>query len=272
MISHPSGVSPRSGQPTHLPRIFTPEYYERLRELERTSWWNAGMRDVAAELLGLAALRTAGVMVDVGCGSGQTMTWFAGQHPRWRTLGLDVAAEGLAAAKTLGASRVLRASALRLPLASNTIDLIVSLDVLQHLPLGVGDRQALAEMARVLRPGGYLLLRTNAQSFPYTPDDPVFQFHKYNPAELRARVEEAGLRVVRLGRLNALLGLAEMPAEIRGKIQPHSYQGLRAAPRLESRWRWAAKRAWLRVEGRAVRFGLSWPLGRTIMALCRRET
>ena len=32
------------------PRIFTPEYYERMRRLEAISWWNAGMRDVAAAL------------------------------------------------------------------------------------------------------------------------------------------------------------------------------------------------------------------------------
>ena len=32
------------------PRIFTPEYYARMRELEAGSWWNAAMRDVAGNV------------------------------------------------------------------------------------------------------------------------------------------------------------------------------------------------------------------------------
>ena len=41
------------------PRIFTPEYYARMRDLEDASWWNAGMRDVAALLLDTARLPPA---------------------------------------------------------------------------------------------------------------------------------------------------------------------------------------------------------------------
>ncbi|MFP5356735.1 MAG: PadR family transcriptional regulator, partial [Gemmatimonadota bacterium] len=35
---------------------FTPEYYERMRRPEGVSWWNAGMRDIAAVLLEQADL------------------------------------------------------------------------------------------------------------------------------------------------------------------------------------------------------------------------
>ena len=50
------------------PRIFTPEYYRRMRDLESSSWWNAGMRDVATSLLGLTTLPSAGTLLDIGCG------------------------------------------------------------------------------------------------------------------------------------------------------------------------------------------------------------
>src|SRR6188768_1439950 len=137
------------------PRIFTPEYYRRMRDLESASWWNAGMRDVAASLLGDVPLPKAGLLLDVGCGSGQTMQWFAASHPAWRVVGLDVATEGLVAARALGSTTVLEGSALDLPVPSGSVDLVVTLDVLQHLPLQGGDRRALAEMARVLKPGGH---------------------------------------------------------------------------------------------------------------------
>ncbi len=253
------------------PRIFTPEYYQRMRDLEDASWWNAGMRDVAALLLTFAQLPPTGFLLDVGCGSGQTMSWFAGLHPAWRTVGLDVAAEGLAAAKALGSREVVLASALDLPVPARSVDLVIMLDVIQHVPLGGGDRKALREIARVLKPGGHLFLRTNAQAFPRTADDVGFQFHKYQPAELRAKLEDAGLWVLRLGRLNALLGLAEIPRELRARNGNHSYHGLLAEPRKEAPWRSALKRAWLGVEGRAVRRGAPLPGGRTLIARGRRD-
>src|SRR5689334_22655284 len=139
-----------------------------MRDLEEGSWWNAGMRDVASSMLDLADLPPSGVLLDVGCGSGQTMAWFKRLRPAWRTVGLDVAPEGLAAALTRGVRTVVRASALQLPLPSQSVHLVITLDVLQHLPLEGGDTTALAEMGRVLKPGGHIFLRTNAQSFPCT--------------------------------------------------------------------------------------------------------
>ena len=241
-----------------------------MRDLEEGSWWNAGMRDVAALLLHLARLPPDGVLLDVGCGSGQTMTWFERGHPGWRAVGIDVASEGLAAARDRGVNAVARASALELPFRSESVNLVITLDVLQHVPLGGGDAKALAEIARVLKPGGYVFVRTNAQAFPHTPDDLAFQFHKYQPEELNAKLAAAGMRVIRLSRVNAVLGLAEIPRELRVRKQAHSYHGILAEPRPASRLSSRLKRGWLRWEGWVVRRGGRWPLGRTIVALCQR--
>jgi SAM-dependent methyltransferase len=250
------------------PRIFTAEYYERLRRLEETSWWNAGMRDVAAMLLTQASLPRSGLMLDVGCGVGHTIAWFEKEHVGWRTVGLDLAWEGITTAHS-GGARVCVASALSLPLPDRSIDLAVSLDVVQHLPLGGGDTQALAELRRVLRPGGHLLIRTNAQAFPRTADDPVFNFHKYEPQEFSAKLREAGFVITRLSRVNAVLGLAEIPRELRaGRSQRWGYHGLLAQPSAARSPMWTGKRAWLRFEGRLVCTGWQLPFGRSIVALC----
>jgi SAM-dependent methyltransferase len=248
--------------------IFTPEYYARMRENEAGGWWNAGMRDVIELLLADARLPEAGVLLDVGCGSGQSMRWFLEQHPKWRTAGLDVSWDGLRAARALGQA-VHRASALALPHPDASVDLVLTLDVIQHLPLRGGDRTALAEMRRVLRPGGWLCLRTNAQAFPRTRDDPEHDFHKYEPAELRAKLEGAGFRVERLSRMNALLGFAEIPRELRAtRRHGAGYHGILAEPP-RRRALDGVLRGWLRVEGRAVRRGWRLPLGRAIVARCR---
>jgi SAM-dependent methyltransferase len=166
------------------------------------------------------------------------------------------------------------ASTLNLPVADSTVDLVISLDVLQHLPLDGGDTTALAEFFRVLRPGGTLLVRTNAQSFPHTREDKEFSFRKYEPEELRGRLSATGFEILTLGRCNAVPGLAEIPRELRAhRSGREGYHGVLAELRQESAVAHRLKRAWLRLEGSALAAGLSLPLGRTLFALCKkRET
>ncbi len=254
------------------PRIFTPEYYARMRELETSGWWNAAMRDVAAMLLNDVQLPASGTILDVGCGSGQTLTWFGQRFAAWRTLGCDISPDAVTAAAQSG-FEIVRASALALPYPSGVADMVVSLDVLQHVPLGGGDLAALREMRRVLKPGGWLFVRTNAQSFPATADDHAYQFHRYEPRELRDKLRTAGFEVRRLSRLNAMLGLAEIPRELRARrVEGSEYHGILATSRGNTSWSSAMKRAWLRLEGQAVRRGVRLPAGRTIVALCHTGT
>jgi SAM-dependent methyltransferase len=160
-------------------------------------------------------------------------------------------------------------SALALPVPDASVDLIVTLDVLQHLPLDGGDGVALREMRRALRPGGLLFARTNAQSVPRVVDDPEYNFRKYDAADLRAKLGHAGFAVRRLGRLNALLGLAEIPRELRARrLEGAGYHGLLTAPAAPGGLGPALRRQWLSLEGRFVEAGGSLPLGRTLLALC----
>lgn len=251
------------------PRIFTPEYYARMRELESGSWWNAAMRDIAGMLLTDVQLPTVGTILDVGCGSGQTLSWFSHRFGAWRTLGCDISRDAVNAAARLG-FEITQASALALPYPTASADVVVSLDVLQHVPLDGGDLIALREMRRVLKPGGWLFVRTNAQSFPTTPDDHEFQFHRYEPRELHDKLASAGFAVRRLSRVNALLGLAEIPRELRARrAQSADYHGILATNNGHGSWTSTVKRAWVRLEGQAVRRGVRLPAGRTIVALCR---
>jgi SAM-dependent methyltransferase len=251
------------------PRIFTPEYYARMRELEAGSWWNRGMRDIARMLLDRAQLPEEGRMLDAGCGSGQTMSWFLGNYERWTTAGFDVAAPALGAAHANKLS-VCQASTLNIPFESGSVGLIISLDVLQHLPLENGDVTALREFARVLTPGGILLLRTNAQSIPRTRDDAEASFRKYDPHSLRDKLQSANFDIEYLGRCNAVPGLAEIPRELRASQHgQRGYHGILAESHGKSGILDSVLRAWLKFEGRAMIAGLPLPLGRTIFALAR---
>lgn len=252
------------------PRIFSDDYYERMRRLEAASWWNAGMRDIAAALLDGADLGPSGTLIDVGCGSGQTMSWFMESRPGWNAAGLDIAEDAVAAARSTGLA-VTTGNALELPFESASADVVITLDVLQHLPLPAGDVDCLREIRRILRPGGYLFVRTNAQSIPRATEDPENNFRKYEPRKLREILDQAGFEVKALSRANAMLGLAEVARELRATRREGSgYHGLLAVPGRQGGLAYSAKRAMLRIEARLIGAGRGLPFGRSIVALCRK--
>ena len=98
-----------------------------------------------------------GIALDVGCGPGSVTASLArAAGPDGLALGVDISEPMLARAVRAEAGPkigFLRADAQRLPLRDETVDAVVSIAVLQLIP---DPAAALAEMARVLRPGGRL--------------------------------------------------------------------------------------------------------------------
>jgi phosphatidylethanolamine/phosphatidyl-N-methylethanolamine N-methyltransferase len=105
-------------------------------------------------------LRFAGMgdtVLDVGCGTGSLLLELAGRPEPRRIVGIDASPIYAAAAgKRLGDPRVtvLAADACALPFPDASFDAALSQLVLQVVPDPAG---ALAEMRRVVRPGGHLL-------------------------------------------------------------------------------------------------------------------
>jgi len=112
-----------------------------------------------AEMLAevLADRPTPARILDVGCGDGFATAVAAQRNRRHNFAGLDWSAPSLAAARGRGVS-VLRAGLdARLPIRSESIDVVIMSEVIEHL---VDTDSAIEEAHRVLRPGGSLLLST----------------------------------------------------------------------------------------------------------------
>lgn len=112
------------------------------------------------QLLGDTLITSSSTMLDVGCGIGGPSGWmFQRYHPR-RLIGLEYLASSAAAAESRWHGRPSRpwftqGDAHKLPLASNSIDVIFNLESALHYR----DKDVfLSECARVLRPGGVLCL------------------------------------------------------------------------------------------------------------------
>jgi ubiquinone/menaquinone biosynthesis C-methylase UbiE len=89
--------------------------------------------------------------IDVGCGPGFIAQRFAATRPELSVIGLDLDRAALELARGRARLPVLAGSALALPVASGALDFAYARFVLRYLPEA---GRALAELARVTRPGG----------------------------------------------------------------------------------------------------------------------
>lgn len=94
-------------------------------------------------------------VLDLGCGGGLLSAYLAQRGARW--LGVDLSGASLRAGSERLGARFARADVLRLPVADASMDVVLAADVLEHVP---SLDAALAEAARVLKPGGDLYVNT----------------------------------------------------------------------------------------------------------------
>ena len=101
------------------------------------------------------------VILDVGCGDGSALAvaaqYISGQNPAHRFAGLDWSADALRQARARGLTVVRGSISPRLPVADGAADVVIMSELIEHL---VDPDGAVAEVRRVLRPGGSLLLST----------------------------------------------------------------------------------------------------------------
>ena len=109
----------------------------------------AVLKSVVPSLAGIRIL-------DVGCGSGGLARLLAEEGAE--VTGIDPNPQAPTAARTLApAARFEEASAEALPFEDAAFDVVLVVNALHHVPLDAMDR-ALAEAARVARPGGWLIV------------------------------------------------------------------------------------------------------------------
>jgi SAM-dependent methyltransferase len=179
------------------------EEYQKLHELEDRLWWFAGMRAISLSLIERFVPHASPLAIlDVGCGTGGMMPHLE----RFGTVvGVDLSDRALSFAKRREQGKLVQAGLPSLPFASESFDLLTSFDVIYHRSV-VDDVEALSEMARLLRPGGKLLLRVPAYDWLRgRHDHAVHTRHRYGKRELREKLSRAGLEPSYLSHANCLL-------------------------------------------------------------------
>ena len=144
--------------PERVPRMYT-----RLAPVYEV-WARATESKARRRVLELASVRAGEDILEVATGTGVQLVRLARANPGGRTVGVEIS-EGMLAqtrrrledAGLAGAVEVVEGSALELPIADESFDLLVNGYMLDLLPLDDIPR-ALAEFKRVLRPRGRLVL------------------------------------------------------------------------------------------------------------------
>jgi SAM-dependent methyltransferase len=155
------------------PSIARPEY-----------WWyrvrTALLQAVFEDFVGQPAR-----VLDVGSADGPSVEWLKGRGVR---TALDLDPRGLRRGDVCG-------SALALPFADQSFDVVAAFDVIEHVP---SEDAILSELARVLRPGGRLLVSVPAYQWAWSGHDVANGHHRrYTRPRAVAAVRRAGLDVRR---------------------------------------------------------------------------
>jgi SAM-dependent methyltransferase len=170
---------------------------------EARHFWFRGFRAFVTPLVRQAtAGRRDALVLDCGCGTGANVDLLEGYG---RAFGFDLTETGLRIGREAGRTRLARASVTAVPFPSEAFDLVTSFDVLYSLE-DADERLAIAEMYRLLKPGGFALVNVAAMAV-LRGDHSVLsrEVRRYHRRELRARLEAAGFTIVRLTYTNAAL-------------------------------------------------------------------
>ena len=165
--------------------------------------------DVASRRSAVASIRrlnrvAAPVILEVGCASGYLLRDLVAAFPAAHVMGADFT---LATLETL-AGRIAGIPLLRFdltscPLPDSSVDIVVSLNVLEHIER---DDLALAQINRILKPGGLLVAEVPAGPSLYgSYDELLMHYRRYEMKALERLVRAAGFETLETSHLGFFL-------------------------------------------------------------------
>ncbi len=235
---------------------FRRERFERLHDLDEHHFWFVARRERIVDLVARYAPAATSV-VDVGCGTGRMLRSVAPVGAR--TLGVDIHTPsgndrrvGRAVAKTDA-----------LPVRQGSADLVLALDVLEH----VDDELAMREMHGMLRRSGRLILTVPAYTFLWSfRDVDAGHQRRYTARRARSLVRRNGFAVVAGSYYLTLL----FPVVLVSRLIGRRWAAARDAEEAVGASANRILMTLLRIENHAARAGVRLPFGSSIVLVAER--
>jgi SAM-dependent methyltransferase len=179
------------------------QFAEQYSNLEQWHWWFRGRRRIIENVLHREIGQKLPLrIVSVGCGPADGLPWL-GQFTESKgwVVGLD--SDPLHARRLGSGLEYVVGNLKMVPFASGAFDLVLVLDVLEHLE---DDILGLREAARLIAPGGLLVVTVPALPSLWGGQDVVSNhYRRYTRRSLLRTFREAGVAEPRINYFNALL-------------------------------------------------------------------
>jgi SAM-dependent methyltransferase len=248
------------------------EEFEQMYRAEDRLWWYLALRRQVVAALGLDRLPRDGAnggrrILDAGCGTGGMA---ARLRAYGRVFGIDLAPYAVAVCRE---GRGLRETAVGsitdLPFPDACFDYAVSLDVISDAGTG-NDALAVAELARVLRPGGRVCLNLPAYRWLAGEHDVAVETkRRYTRGEVHDLLAAGGLVIERITYWNCallpLVAASRAASRLRGRAATSARSDVTVPPAPIN----AALGAVARLEGRLLR-RIDLPTGSSLLAVARK--
>lgn len=239
------------------------EEYRKLSEVEDQMWYFRALHRRIAHWLERLLPPGPARVLDAGCGTGGLIRSLRAARPDWCVTGLDIMPLACQLARERTGAEIVEGSVTALPFAAGSLDAVVAADVIYHVE---ADGDALREFARVVRPGGAVLVNVPAYRWLWSYHDAaVGSKRRYTRPELVGQFRKAGIGVDFASYANLLpLPLIAARRKIFRPAQPTSDVQLYPAP-IETMFSVmaAAEFAWQRA-------GLTSPAGSSVFVAGRR--
>ncbi len=248
--------------------MINPDEIANIAQQEEMFWWFRGMRQMAFRLLDTAVQKQGTKrIIEGGCGTGHFASLV---HERYgaAVFGADLDPSAARICSRRPGVECVRGDLASLPYATSSVDLVLAMDVLAHFPEGE-EAPAFRELLRVLRPGGFLLLRTSAlHIFRSRHSEFVWERQRFSRKRLRRLAVSEGLAVQQLFYANFLLSpLALLKFRIwEPLMQPQPSSGLTSMAKPVEALFYGA----LRLEDALLRCGFRAPFGQSLYLLARK--
>lgn len=175
------------------------QYIEELFRVENTNWWHVAKRAQVLDMARRYFPPDGSPALEEGAGAGRLLMDIRDAYGT--AVGVDMSNAALSACKQRGLSMMVNGDAEKgLPFSDDTFRLVVFSDVLEHLK---NHENALHEAARVIKPGGGIVLSVPAMPWMYSYWDKEHGHQRrYTKPQLRELVADAGFDILKLSYTN----------------------------------------------------------------------
>jgi SAM-dependent methyltransferase len=178
-----------------------PTPYDVENKVESFHWWFVVRRKLLKSILSSIQIPANSLTLDIGCGAGSNLK--ALLSAGLNVIGFDRSIYILSILKKKVEIPLLNGDSNNLPVRSNSIGLIIAMDILEHLD---DDANGLTEFHRALNNRGMLILTVPAFEFLWgIQDDVTGHKRRYVKKEITKKLREAGFDILNASYFNFFL-------------------------------------------------------------------